>query len=627
MPLLKKFIIKNFKGIQEAEISIDVKKTSDVITLIGLNESGKTTILEALSHFSTGDRTIANLTSQANKPEHLISLIPIAKRAAFTGKITITAEIELTDKEQRKYLKIAEEKFDLNILPKNDLRLVTVTKEYTFKDSVFEKATNVWGGAEIKVKAKNKIAFQDYVRPENLSEDIWVSLVNSIRDDLFELVYFPTFIVDMPARIYIEEHDGETPINLYYRKVIEHVVNSVGEGIDLKRHVIDRIKDAKGGDGNLNWLSIFFGKPERSLVDSVFNKIQSAINREVIGSWSKVFKQAIAARSVKLEWNVDAEKADKVYISFNISDGQSTFAIHERSLGFRWFFSYLLFTQFRSKSGRKTIFLFDEPAANLHAKAQIELLESIARIVGSGNKVIYSTHSPHMINPLWLSDAFIVENKAIDIDKGDDIFGLDTKPTDIKVSRYGNFVSNYPEKRTYFQPVWEKLLYETPPIIGTGPFLCLEGISDFHFLSYANFLLEEDQRVCLIPGVGAGGFSGTLPSLYGAGANFILLLDDDVKGKSEKNRYVKERIISEDRVYTLGDVDVKLVGKKLEQLIDSQTLKMIADRFEGKRGKKQIAMYLAEAAASKAANMFCEESISIAQNILRWASQRLGKLS
>jgi len=53
MPLLKKFIIKNFKGIQEAEISIDVKKTSDVITLIGLNESGKTTILERV-HFNRG---------------------------------------------------------------------------------------------------------------------------------------------------------------------------------------------------------------------------------------------------------------------------------------------------------------------------------------------------------------------------------------------------------------------------------------------------------------------------------------------------------------------------------------------------------------------------------------------
>ncbi|WP_179039719.1 AAA family ATPase [Rhizobium leguminosarum] len=93
MPILKKFIIRNFRGIQQAEINIDVRKTSNVITLIGLNESGKTTILEALSHFSTGDRSIPNLVAQSENEEHLLSLIPIDLRAAFNDDVDIGAEI------------------------------------------------------------------------------------------------------------------------------------------------------------------------------------------------------------------------------------------------------------------------------------------------------------------------------------------------------------------------------------------------------------------------------------------------------------------------------------------------------------------------------------------------------
>jgi hypothetical protein len=460
------------------------------------------------------------------------------------------------------------------------------------------------------------------VRPTKEAKlpDIWLWIVNEIEKQLFELVYFPTFIVDMPARIYLEEHDDESGINLYYRKVIEDILLSIGEGIDLKRHVVDRLKEAKKADSTPNWFSIFFGKPERSLIDSVLNKIQAAINKEVIGSWAKVFKHSVSSRSVKLEWNVDSQKQDMVYLSFAITDGQSTYSIHERSLGFRWFFSYLLFTQFRSKSGKRTIFLFDEPAANLHAKAQVQLMDSIARIVEGGNKVIYSTHSPHMINPAWLSDAFIVENKSVNIEIDEDLYGLDVRPNDIRAVSYGEFVSLYPDKTTYFQPVWEKLLYEVPPIIGGGPFLCFEGISDFHFLYYVMRQQGKTYNFSLVPGVGAGGFKNALPSLYGSGAKFVLLLDDDKQGKLEKLRYIDDGILAAEQVFTLSDVSSNFSGKRLEDLLSEGSLELVKARFNGKSGKKQIGMYLAEIASSKLKGGLDVQTVANGKLILDWVA-------
>lgn len=50
-PRYRKFKLVNFKGVDEITLDLDVPVT----TLIGLNESGKTTILEGIYCFGYGD--------------------------------------------------------------------------------------------------------------------------------------------------------------------------------------------------------------------------------------------------------------------------------------------------------------------------------------------------------------------------------------------------------------------------------------------------------------------------------------------------------------------------------------------------------------------------------------------
>lgn len=45
------FEIENFKGIRSLRLDLDSTPKSQVYTLVGLNESGKTTILEAIDYF------------------------------------------------------------------------------------------------------------------------------------------------------------------------------------------------------------------------------------------------------------------------------------------------------------------------------------------------------------------------------------------------------------------------------------------------------------------------------------------------------------------------------------------------------------------------------------------------
>ncbi len=57
------FKFENFKGIESQRLDLSKNSESKVFTLVGLNESGKTTVLEAINYF-------------AYKPESLNALTP-----------------------------------------------------------------------------------------------------------------------------------------------------------------------------------------------------------------------------------------------------------------------------------------------------------------------------------------------------------------------------------------------------------------------------------------------------------------------------------------------------------------------------------------------------------------------
>ena len=100
MATIKSFRITNFKGAKDVFIDIATRQHIPVITLLGLNESGKTTILEAISRFATEDEPTKQLFETTHSNSSYYHLIPKHKEAAFTGKIEITAKIKI-DEEDR----------------------------------------------------------------------------------------------------------------------------------------------------------------------------------------------------------------------------------------------------------------------------------------------------------------------------------------------------------------------------------------------------------------------------------------------------------------------------------------------------------------------------------------------
>lgn len=86
----------------------------------------------------------------------------------------------------------------------------------------------------------------------------------------------------------------------------------------------------------------------------------------------------------------------------------------ERSSGFQWFFSFLTAFSRYEYDNTPVIILLDEPALGLHAKAQRDFLRFIEERLSKRCQVIYTTHSPFMIQPDHLERARLVEDRGRD---------------------------------------------------------------------------------------------------------------------------------------------------------------------------------------------------------------------
>ena len=615
MPYITKFAIENYKGIKRLSLSMPTQRCDPIITLVGLNESGKTTILEALSLFATSVGTISESSSSSDSTDPF-ALVPIQQKENFTGEIKIiaTIKIEASDKEAiERFFAKENLLIDKEKLPEE----FKISTTYQFRDGDFVKSLNLWDLKFHVKKTKRARNYKPYRRPsseekENGAPDLWLLCIENLEESLPSIAYFPTFLVDIPDKIYLAHHTGERPQQKHYRKVLQDVLDRDNRGIKISRHVVRRVTDFFKGED----VESFPDSNERRQVLSVIKKIEALINKEVIRSWKNIFKRDVSTLRVVLEWDVDREKGNIPYVRFFISDGESQFILNERSLGFRWFFLFLLFTRFKRDENRPTIFLFDEPAANLHARAQQELLESFNRVIENKNKIVYSTHSAYMVNPKWLFSAYIVENEAIDYVANDIHDSLSSNPTSILVTPYRRFAGSNPGRLLYFQPILDKLDHVSSALEPGRRVILTEGISDFHAFSFYCGDILKKHGILVQPGCGAGAHDIQISILIRQGTQFIVVLDDDDEGRRAAERYREKWLLDRNFVVTVGEINSDAEAKKLETLLSDETRDVIAKHFMTRvkdLSKKQIGLYFAEVNAQQV----CEKKSVATEKLMR----------
>jgi hypothetical protein len=135
------------------------------------------------------------------------------------------------------------------------------------------------------------------------------------------------------------------------------------------------------------------------------------------------------------------------------------------------------------------------------------------------------------------------------------------------------------------------------------------------------------SRSKIFPGGGAGTLDPLISLLHGWGKDFIVLVDSDKAGETQKKRYEDkfEQIVS-GRIFTFENINAAWKGYRLEQLIDQHDIEIIRkNTFPEltKLGKKQLHIAIQELIMRRKVLPFSKTTLDNFEALLNYLDNEL----
>lgn len=213
-----------------------------------------------------------------------------------------------------------------------------------------------------------------------------------------------------------------------------------------------------------------------------------------------------------------------------------TLPLKNRSKGFNWFFSFIVwFSKIQDEQDKNFILLLDEPGLNLHASAQADLLRFINDL-SENYQIVYTTHSP-----------FMVESKSLQ------------RVRTVYDSDSGSIISDAIQEKdpdTLF-PLQAALGYDIAQnLFVSKNNLLVEGPADLNYLTFMSNVLENQGReglredITIVPVGGLDKVTSFISLLRGSKLNISCLLDsfNSTKGAQRLDGLIQSKIIKEKHV-------------------------------------------------------------------------------
>ncbi|MBL7188630.1 MAG: AAA family ATPase [Phycisphaerae bacterium] len=242
-----------------------------------------------------------------------------------------------------------------------------------------------------------------------------------------------------------------------------------------------------------------------------------------------------------------------------------TLNFDERSTGFAWFFSFLVwFSQVKRTFGDNLFVLLDDPGIGLHARAQEDLLQYISRELEPHYQIIYTTHSPFMIRANSLGQCRTVEDIVVTSDSGEE------KYLGTKVGQ--KILSTNPDTLI---PLRAALAYEITRSMNSRKALLVASPADAMYLNWFSRRLAQENRPCLGPDwsivpCGGGERIGAFLGLFGANEGNVVVLMDVAGGQKKLEQLPDPEILRSGRILTL-DKYINTDEGGIEDLIGRST--------------------------------------------------------
>ncbi|MFB5623683.1 MAG: AAA family ATPase [Nitrosopumilus sp.] len=431
---LRKFRVRAYRCIHDSgEITV-----GDLAAFVGRNESGKTTILQALTLLNK-DEEVSELDLCDEMNEELKEEMRLAEgefdlsqneisiiKEKFPGLPDIK-KIKLfrTNKNPRvqyefENIKLSEEENKglnswenfsrqifgfLDTIP-NHLRIQIDTKFFE-EDVPKNQETFDRGMAEFSNQF-HVIAIQEpkvieewekiYESPENQFSNLLsgesekVALQNFIASELHpRFVYFSDYkkiYGNINLNEYLREESGQRPDSIEFVEEFDkaETVRNLFYLAELDIKELDKVKES----------------PSKCI--KLLNAASNRLSKKLNPAWK--------GDPIHVDLRYNPGNIMSVVISDVHKDGTitNTGLLNRRAEGFKWTFSFIV--NFAAETQRaelkEAILLLDEPARNLHPTQQMGISDLLKNLAGS-NQVLYATHSPFMIFDYTPGNLLVVE--------------------------------------------------------------------------------------------------------------------------------------------------------------------------------------------------------------------------
>lgn len=511
---------------------------SQITRIVGKNESGKTALLEALAKSNYFED---NADFQFNKDLDYPRSELI--KAKHENPAVLTCEYELSDEDVESVEEdfgkgiISKQTFSLNSYYNNTHTTTGVTVDFdVFKDWLITSFDVGDQGKELLRAAASFSDLENVVSENDTTpgmKEIQTELnkikkgagkwknplegyiyLTYISPAVPKLWYFSDYF-SLPCRINLNEFSAGTPTGSMSSEEFK-IAKALFELSGLQ------VSDIQS-EANFEAFKAQLEATSNSITDDMFEY------------WT-------TNQNLEIRFDIEHTANNVRYLNIRIynSKHRVTLPLKNRSKGFLWFFSFLVwFSKIQGNKDSKYILLLDEPGLSLHASAQNDLLRFIDEKLAPEYQVIYTTHSPFMIDSLKLNEVRTVY--------------------DTQNPKIGSVVSDAVEEKdsdTLF-PLQAALGYTIAQNLYVSPQnLLVEGISDLVYLNHFSTILKSmgkeglSDDVTIVPVGGADKIATFISLMRGNELSTVCLLDTftDQGAEVRLKRMVEQKIIADKKI-------------------------------------------------------------------------------
>ncbi len=532
MITLTEATIHKYKSI-ESDQTFSINK--DVTILVGMNESGKTSAVEAIAktnYFQDDDKFQFNTTYDYPRKEK--------KKMDKTGVVpeAITLKFAISKRLQDSIDKdIGKGVFDVNEFTRttkydNNHTISNVKVDYSKFVELKTKELNISSKAlnDKLLKVKNNDDLTNLIA--EYTEETYTKGLETLKkyftysswnDPIAQYVFIKYLNPNLPKFLYYDEYyalPSKISIEELQKESLEEDELKTAKALfDLADIDIDELINSDEYEDYRAELEA----TEATITDELFKYWNTNTNLDIVFDIEKVEKVI----------NTQTRIVEHI-LNIRVKNTRSkvSLPLKNRSKGFNWFFSFLVwFKRIQEDKNSNYILLLDEPGLNLHASAQNDLLNFIEDLT-SDYQIIYTTHSPFMIRPSQLDRVRTVVETENGTQISDSI--QDKDPNTL-----------FPLQAALGYDIAQNLFISEKNLL-------VEGVSDLMYLQVISNLLEQNNRtylnkdITIVPVGGMDKVATFISLLRGSDLNIVCLLDSftDAKSKAKLDDITKGKIIN-----------------------------------------------------------------------------------